>query len=146
MDGKTIKLQIWDTAGQERFRTITSSYYRGAHGVVVVYSLNSRNSFENVPHWLQEIEKYANGEVTKIILANKSDDSSRAVSCEEGQALADSYSLPFLEVSAKNSSNIDTAFLELTSDIKESINPGPKLAVTLTGTRTTNSTEIACFL
>eukprot|EP01083_Nonionella_stella_P172877 594594_1 len=59
IDGKTVKLQIWDTAGQERFRTITSSYYRGAHGIIIVYDITDKESFDNVRQWLFEIDRYA---------------------------------------------------------------------------------------
>ncbi|EEB90600.1 hypothetical protein MPER_11169 [Moniliophthora perniciosa FA553] len=67
LEGKTVKLQIWDTAGQERFRTITSSYYRGAHGIIVVYDVTDNDTFTNVKQWLQEIDRYASGRATRIV-------------------------------------------------------------------------------
>ena len=73
LDGKTIKLQIWDTAGQERFRTISSTYYRGAHGIIVVYDITNMDSFKNVKRWLTEIDKYARDNVSKLLVGNKMD-------------------------------------------------------------------------
>ena len=80
LDGKTVKLQIWDTAGQERFRTITSSYYRGAHGIIVVYDVTDQESFNNVKQWMNEIDRYANDKVNKMLVGNKSDLASKRVS------------------------------------------------------------------
>jgi len=120
LDSKTIKLQIWDTAGQERFRTITTSYYRGAQGIIVVYDTTDLQSFKNVKQWLQEIDKYATEQVKILLVGNKSDLSSkRAVSYEEGKEFADSLGLSFIETSAKSSSNVEKAFIHMTSQIKE---------------------------
>jgi Ras-related protein Rab-1A len=73
IDGKPVKLQIWDTAGQERFRTITASYYRNAHGIVVVYDVMDEDSYRNVTQWLNEIDRYAQENVNTILVANKCD-------------------------------------------------------------------------
>ena len=85
-DDKVCKLQIWDTAGQERFKTITSSYYKGAHGIIVTYDITDRDSFNAVHTWMSEVEKYSlQGDITRILVGNKSDlENKRAVSFEEG--------------------------------------------------------------
>jgi Ras-related protein Rab-1A len=119
LDGKTVKLQIWDTAGQERFRTITSSYYRGAHGIIIVYDVTDRQSFQNVEHWLKEIDKYATGNVNKLLVGNKSDlQSKKVVTYDEAKEFADKHGIKFLETSAKNSHNVEQAFQTMATEIK----------------------------
>ncbi|GAA5808054.1 GTP-binding protein of the rab [Mucor flavus] len=120
LDGKVCKLQIWDTAGQERFRTITSSYYRGAHGIIVVYDVTDNESFENVKEWLREIERYASDGVNRLLVGNKSDlTDKRQVTLSNSKKWADSVNIPILETSAKNSSNVEQAFLTMARQIKE---------------------------
>ncbi|CAK7356296.1 unnamed protein product [Dovyalis caffra] len=118
-DGKTIKLQIWDTAGQERFRTITSSYYRGAHGIIVVYDVTDQESFNNVKQWLNEIDRYASENVNKLLVGNKCDlTANKVVSYETAKAFADEIGIPFMETSAKNATNVEQAFMAMAAEIK----------------------------
>ncbi|KAM3147056.1 hypothetical protein pb186bvf_000772 [Paramecium bursaria] len=113
-----VKLQIWDTAGQDRFRTITCSYYRGAQGIMIVYDITDRESFENVKTWMVEIDKYASESVNRMLIGNKCDMSERReVSYDEGLELSRQYSIPFYETSAKSSLNIDIAFTHITKNI-----------------------------
>jgi len=125
LEGKTVKLQIWDTAGQERFRTITSSYYRGAHGIIIVYDVTDKESFSNVKNWIAEIDKYATENVNKLLVGNKCDLTSRkVVSYDEGKELADSLGIRFLETSAKNAHNVEQAFQLMASEIKSRVQAG----------------------
>ena len=118
LDGKTIKLQIWDTAGQERFRTITSSYYRGAHGIIVVYDVTDMESFNNVKQWLHEIDRYASEQVNKLLVGNKSDVPKKAVDTQTASDFASQLGIPFIETSAKTATNVEKAFLMMASEIK----------------------------
>ncbi|CAN0173430.1 unnamed protein product [Ectocarpus sp. 12 AP-2014] len=152
LDSKTIKLQIWDTAGQERFRTITSSYYRGAHGIIVVYDVTDKESFNNVKQWLHEIDRrvvtfccgvYACENVNKLLVGNKSDlEAKRAVTTEEAKAFADTLGIEFLETSAKNASNVEKAFMMMASQIKSRMKSQPTGAPR-GGTRLTASTQVS---
>jgi len=119
MDGKKIKLQIWDTAGQERFRTITTAYYRGAMGIMLVYDITNEKSFDNIKNWIRNIEEHATSDVEKMVLGNKCDmNDRRQVSKERGEQLAIEYGIKFMETSAKASINVEEAFLTLARDIK----------------------------
>ncbi|GAY57839.1 hypothetical protein CUMW_182550 [Citrus unshiu] len=149
-DGKTIKLQIWDTAGQERFRTITSSYYRGAHGIIVVhlqllfacsyneyfhwmsplivYDVTDQESFNNVKQWLNEIDRYASDNVNKLLVGNKCDlTANKVVSYETAKAFADEIGIPFMETSAKDSTNVEQAFMAMAASIKDRMASQPSM-------------------
>uniref|UniRef100_A0A7S1FJ81 Uncharacterized protein n=1 Tax=Noctiluca scintillans TaxID=2966 RepID=A0A7S1FJ81_NOCSC len=139
-EGKTVKLQIWDTAGQERFRTITSSYYRTAHGIIVVYDVTDKESFNNVRHWLQEIDKYAADGVNKLLVGNKCDlAQKRHVTYEEAHELAKSMGMQFMETSAKNAHNVEQAFQVMAEDIRKRVASQPNLGTT--GGTTLRSTQ-----
>lgn len=120
--GKRLKLAIWDTAGQERFRTLTSSYYRGAQGIIMVYDVTRRDTFTNLADvWAKEIELYStNQDCIKMLIGNKVDkESSRAVTKKEGIDFARQYGCLFLECSAKTRLNVEKCFEELVLKILE---------------------------
>ncbi|ORZ22616.1 ras family-domain-containing protein [Absidia repens] len=120
LDGKRIKLQIWDTAGQERFRTITTAYYRGAMGILLVYDVTDERSFANVQNWFSNIEQHANEGVNKILIGNKCDmEEKRVVTKAQGEALASELGIQFMETSAKANIGVEEAFFDLARDIKK---------------------------
>ncbi|CAM8952426.1 unnamed protein product [Rhodiola kirilowii] len=134
LDGKRIKLQIWDTAGQERFRTITTAYYRGAMGILLVYDVTDESSFNNIKNWIRNIEQHASDNVNKILVGNKADmdESKRAVPTAKGQALADEYGIKFFETSAKTNLNVEQVFFSIARDIKERLSETDNKAETPT--------------
>ena len=110
-NGKTVKLQIWDTIGQERYRAVTKNYYKGAHGIILIYDITDRETFENVRNWIKSIKTEADEKVVVILVGNKCDfEEKRQVSKEEGEQLAQELNLPFFECSAKENKNINEAF------------------------------------
>lgn len=135
LDGKTIKLQIWDTAGQERFRTITSSYYRGAHGIIIVYDVTDLDSFQNVKQWLHEIDRYASENVNKLLVGNKADlADKRTVQEGDAREFANELSIQFLETSAKEATNVENAFLTMAYEIKQRMaSSGPEATPSSSG-------------
>lgn len=120
VDGQRVKLHIWDTAGQERFRTITSTYYRGTHGVIVVYDITNGESFANVKRWLHEIEQNCDV-VNKVLVGNKYDCPDRKVVLyEDAKRFADQMGILLFETSAKTNTNVDEMFLKLTRMVLKS--------------------------
>ena len=98
IDGKKIKLQIWDTAGEERFRTITTSYYKGAHAILIVFDITEKDSFDHVKNWVADIDKFAKQGVLRILVGNKCDlEKQRNVSKEEANELAEKLGIKYIE-------------------------------------------------
>ena len=111
IDEKKIKMQIWDTAGQERFKNIIASYYRGAHGILLIYDVTDKDSFKNLSNWIIEIEKNANKNVLKLLIGNKTDlEDKRVITYNQGKEFADGYGLKYIETSAKKNLNVNEAF------------------------------------
>lgn len=117
VDGERVKLQIWDTAGQERFRTITATYYRGTHGVLVVYDVTNGESFANVKRWLHEIDQNCEM-VSRILVGNKDDDPSRkVVNPHDARAFASQMGIDLFETSAKENKNVEEMFMAITRQV-----------------------------
>ncbi|XP_047335731.1 ras-related protein Rab2BV-like [Impatiens glandulifera] len=111
IEGKTVKAQIWDTAGQERYRAITSAYYRGAVGALLVYDITKRQTFENVGRWLRELRDHADSNIVIMMVGNKTDlNHLRGVPDQDAQTFAENEGLSFLETSALEALNIEKAF------------------------------------
>ena len=122
VEGKNVKLTLWDTAGQERFRTLTSSYYRGAHGIILMYDVTRPDSFESLEHWLQELDVYTPGGakgVVKLLVGNKID-LEHQVARDTAEAWARRKGMIFLETSAKSDIGVKQAFDEVVRKIFES--------------------------
>ncbi|XP_008582160.1 PREDICTED: ras-related protein Rab-11B [Galeopterus variegatus] len=118
VDGKTIKAQIWDTAGQERYRAITSAYYRGAVGALLVYDIAKHLTYENVERWLKELRDHADSNIVIMLVGNKSDlRHLRAVPTDEARAFAEKNNLSFIETSALDSTNVEEAFKNILTEI-----------------------------
>ena len=123
IDNKRVKMQIWDTAGQERFRNVISSYFKGAHGILLIYDITARDSFKELENWLGEVERNATPQVLKILIGNKCDlDEQRQITVDEGEAFAARNGMKFIETSAKNNTNVNEAFEALAKIMVESSN------------------------
>ena len=125
--GKNIKLQIWDTAGQDRFRAITKNYYKGSHGIILIYDVTNIQTFENVKSWVNQIREEASTNVIIYIAANKIDiEEERKVTKEEGEKLAQELGFPFMETSAKSGININETFDDLVERIDKVYGHAPQ--------------------
>jgi small GTP-binding protein len=124
VDGSICKLEIWDTAGQERFSTITANYYRGAQGALLVYDIGIRESLNHVKSWFDRAKQLGGQDLETILVGNKADlpdEFGRQVTWEEGDNIAAELGIPFIETSALNGSNVEAAFVTMTSAIKQSV-------------------------
>ena len=111
IDERLIKLQIWDTAGHEKFRTITTSYYKSAHAIIILYDITDLSSFEHIKNWMVEVDKFAKQGVLRVIAGNKKDmEDKRQVTTEMAESFAEKNGIKFLEVSAKDNTNIEKLF------------------------------------
>ena len=125
--GKNIKLQIWDTAGQDRFRAITKNYYKGSHGIILIYDVTNVQTFENVKQWVSQIREEASPNVIIYIAGNKIDmEEERKVNKEEGEKLAEELGFPFVETSAKSGININETFEDLVERIDKIYGNSPQ--------------------
>ncbi|GLT67607.1 hypothetical protein SLA2020_399020 [Shorea laevis] len=120
---KSVKAQIWDTAGQERYRAVTSAYYRGAVGAMLVYDITKRQTFDHIPRWLEELRSHADKNIVIILIGNKSDlENQRAVPTEDAKEFAQKEGLFFLETSALEATNVENAFLTVLTEIFNIVN------------------------
>ncbi|KAK4739571.1 hypothetical protein R3W88_003268 [Solanum pinnatisectum] len=126
VEGRTVKAQIWDTAGQERYRAITSAYYRGALGALLVYDVTKPTTFENVNRWLKELRDHADSNIVIMLIGNKTDlKHLRAVATEDAQSFAEKEGLSFIETSALEATNVEKSFQTILSEIYRIISKKP---------------------
>ena len=118
--GKTIKVQLWDTAGQDKYRTIAKNYYKGSHGILLLYDITKMTSFENIREWIRDIKEEVSEKAIIFLIGNKIDlTDNRKISKEKGEELAEEYKIPFFEASAKSGENVDEVFKALYKKISE---------------------------
>lgn len=146
----TIKAQIWDTAGLERYRAITSAYYRGAVGALLVYDITKHLTYESVERWLKELYEHADPHIVVMLVGNKTDlESERSVPNEEAKDFAEKKGLFFLETSALDSTNVEAAFTTVLAEIHKKVSSkevvrGPMSAVTLNSPKAEDTEKKSC--
>ena len=120
VENKVIKLQIWDTAGQEKFRTITSSYYRGTQGVVLIFDVTDKMSYTNIRKWVNEIDRQEIECIVKMLIGNKCDlESKRVVDQAQAKQYSDELGITYIECSARSAYNVEEAFQIISAQILE---------------------------
>ena len=125
-NNKEVKIQIWDTAGQDRFRSITKNYYKGSHGIILIYDITNPITFENITHWVSQVREEASKNVVIYLIGNKIDlEEERKVSTEEGEKLAEKLGLPFNETSAFDGTNINETFDDIVERIDKAFGEIP---------------------
>ncbi|KAH1113710.1 hypothetical protein J1N35_007088 [Gossypium stocksii] len=144
IEHRSVKAQIWDTAGQERYRAVTSAYYRGAAGAMLVYDVTKRQTFNHIARWLEELRGHADKNIVIMLVGNKSDlEKQREVSTEDATEFAQKEGLFFLETSALAAKNVETAFLTVLTEIFNIVNKKSLVAGENQGNRDGNPTSLA---
>lgn len=124
IDGRQVKLTIWDTAGAERYRTLLCNYYRGAHGIIIVFDVTDMESFNDLETWLNDVNRNANTDCQRVLVGNKCDlESARKVEFMTAKAFADKFKMSYIETSAKDSTGVDDTFLMMAANIMNNVNP-----------------------
>ena len=149
VEGKRIKMQCWDTAGQERYRNITANYYRNAQGIMLVYDITSRKSFEAIDNWVEQIQVHAGESVNKILIGNKIDmEDERKISTKEGTELSARYGIDFFETSARDGKNVDEAFYAIAKSVSDRVlainNKNERKSLLLNNSDSTKGTSASC--
>ena len=124
VEGKRIKLQMMDTAGQEKYRSIVEGFYRGAVGIILLYSVDDEKTFENIGIWMKQIKSHVIESACIILIGNKCDMSEREIDKNEGEKMAQRYGLSFYETSAREGTNVEEAFLDIAKQIKTKFEKG----------------------
>ena len=118
--GKTVKVQLWDTAGQDKYRTIAKNYFKGSHGILLLYDITKQSSYDNIREWIHDIKEEVSEKAIIFLIGNKIDmTDKRKISKEKGEELAEEYKIPFFEASAKTGENVDEVFKALYKKISE---------------------------
>jgi small GTP-binding protein len=128
LDDKVIRVKIWDTAGQEQYKSLTRNFYRNSDGVIIVYDVTNKSSFEKIQEWVQSIIDNTEKNIKMVIIGNKID-LPREVTTEEGRKLAEHYKVPFFETSAKDNIGISDFIRKIISEVMESFKPAEKLVL-----------------
>jgi len=134
IEGKKYKIQIWDTAGQEKFRKLTTAYYKNAKGIILVYDVTRKESFEMVSFWMSEIQKHALEDITKVLVGNQIDKEIREVTSEEGRNKAQELGVEYFETSAKDGRGIEKLFLYMATStrfVEDNKTNDPRNSITL---------------
>lgn len=139
IEGEDVKVLIYDTAGHERFRLIAKSQYKGSNGIVLIYDITDRKTFDNVSKWMEDIKENIDNKVEVMLVGNKIDKTNdRLVKSEEGQALGEKFGVTFFETSAKTGEGVNSAFLNIVKNIYHKIKDVPKVEVLNTQPMNTN--------
>lgn len=142
VEDKVIRVKIWDTAGQEQYKSLTRNFYRNSDGVIIVYDVTNKSSFEKVQEWVQSINDNTDKNIKMVLVGNKID-LQREVTTDEGKKLADFYKIPFFETSAKENTGISDFIRKIIADVLETYKPNTE-SIALDKTGSNSNSKCKC--